>query len=169
MNERVKTPLYHKAFAACVSRDRILATIDLGKVIEKIVGKIKREEQPVEETQPAAPGASTTPTSRPTRAVPGKVYLKALVLHSLGELDGIKSEVKTGNILIIRVGPLAGKSVDDVKRAVGELCEFTEQIGGDIARLGEERIVLTPSFVRVWREKVREAATPEGETSTEAE
>ncbi len=90
-------------------------------------------------------------------------------LHSLGELDGIKSEVKSGNILVIRVGPLAEKSVDDVKRAVGELSEFTEQIGGDIARLGEERIVLTPSFVRVWREKRREATTSRVEASTEAE
>ncbi len=151
-----------------MSRDRTLATIDLGKVIEKIVGKIKKEEEPAEETQPAAPRASTTPASRPTRSVPSRVYLKALALHSLGELDGIKSEVKTGNILIIRVGPLAEKSVDDVKRAVGELCEFTEQIGGDIARLGEERIVLTPSFVRVWREKGRATATPEGQESTEA-
>ena len=149
--------------------ERALSTIDLGKVIEKIVGKIKKEEEPVEETQPATPDASTTPTSRPTRGVPGKVYLKALALHSLGELDGIKSEVKTGNILIIRVSPLAGKSVDDVKRAVGELCEFTEQIGGDIARLGEERIVLTPSFVRVWREKVRAPVAAEGEGSSEAE
>lgn len=145
-----------------------MATIDLGKVIEKIVGKIKKEEEPAEETQPAAPGDSTTRTSRPTRFVPGKVYLKALALHSLGELDSIKSEVKTGNILIIRVGPLAEKSVDDVKRAVGELCDFTEQIGGDIARLGEERIVLTPSFVTVWREKGRATVTAEGQESSEA-
>ena len=55
--------------------------------------------------------------------------------------------------MIIRVSPLAEKSIDDVKRAVGELSEFAELIKGDIARLGEGRIVLTPSFVRIWREK----------------
>ncbi|MDH5794619.1 MAG: cell division protein SepF [Candidatus Bathyarchaeota archaeon] len=133
------------------------------------MGKIKKEEEIAEETQPIASGASTVPTGRRASAISPKVYLKALSLHSLGELDGIKSEVKSGNILIIRVGPLAEKSVDDVKRAVGELSEFTEQIGGDIARLGEERIVLTPSFVRVWREKRRETITSRVEASTEAE
>ena len=148
-----------------MSRDRPLATIDLGKVLEKLVGKIKKEE----ETQPTAPGTSAIVTARSASAIPDRVYLKALTLHSLGELDSIKSEVKSGNILIIRVGPLADKSVDDVKRAVGELSEFTGQIGGDIARLGEERIVLTPSFVRVWREKPREETTSQSEPSTEAE
>ncbi|MCW4026092.1 MAG: cell division protein SepF [Candidatus Bathyarchaeota archaeon] len=147
-----------------------MAAIDLGKVIEKIVGKIKKEERESDETQPIAPDASTTPDARRKSAIPGRVYLKALALHSLGEVDSIKNEVQTGNILIIRVTPLADKSVDDVKRAVGELSEFTEHIGGDIARLGEERIVLTPSFVRVWREKPREAAAaPEAEMSTEAQ
>ena len=147
-----------------------MAAIDLGKVIEKIVGKIKKEEEESDETQPITPDASTTPIARRNSSIPGRVYLKALALHSLGEVDSIKNEVETGNILIIRVGPLAEKSVDDVKRAVGELSEFTERIGGDIARLGEERIVLTPSFVRVWREKPRGAdAEPEAEMSTEAQ
>jgi SepF-like predicted cell division protein (DUF552 family) len=146
-----------------------LSTIDLGKVIEKIVGKIKKEQEPSEETEPAAPHGSTISAAQPHRAIRSKVYLKALALHSLGELDSIKGEVKSGNILIIRVVPLAEKSVDDVKRAVGELCEFTEQIGGDIARLGEERIVLTPSFVEVWREKSRGEGRSEGEASIGAE
>ena len=147
-----------------------MAAIDLGKVIEKILGKIKKEEEENDETQPITPDASTTPIAPRNSSIPRRVYLKALSLHSLGEVDSIKNEVETGNILIIRVGPLAEKSVDDVKRAVGELSEFTERIGGDIARLGEERIVLTPSFVRVWREKPREAAAaPEAEKSTEAQ
>jgi len=51
------------------------------------------------------------------------------------------------------VTPLADKSIEDVKRAVNELCEFVESIGGDIARLGEERIVICPSHVKIWREK----------------
>jgi SepF-like predicted cell division protein (DUF552 family) len=83
----------------------------------------------------------------------GKTYLKALPLRDLSELDNIKSEVKSGNILILRITPLANKSIDDVKRAVNELCEFAESVGGDIARLGEERVVVCPQNVRIWREK----------------
>lgn len=83
----------------------------------------------------------------------GKTYLKAMPLRDLSDLDTVKSEVGSGNILILRITPLASKSIEDVKRAVNELCEFTESVGGDIARLGEERVVICPSHVRIWREK----------------
>jgi len=82
-----------------------------------------------------------------------KPYLKALPLRTLDDLEVIKSELKSGNILILRVTPLAKKSVEEVKKAVNELYEFTKSIGGDIARLGEERVVIVPNFIRIWREK----------------
>jgi len=53
----------------------------------------------------------------------------------------------------LRVTPLASKSIEDVKSAVNELYEFAESTGGDIARLGEERVVLCPKSIRIWREK----------------
>jgi len=87
------------------------------------------------------------------REISGKTYLKAMPLRDLADLEAIKSEVKSGNIMILRITPLANKSIDDVKRAVNELCEFVESIGGDIARLGEERVVICPSSVKIWREK----------------
>ena len=88
------------------------------------------------------------------KSSPGKTYLKAMPLRNLSDLDSIKTEVKEGNILILRITPLANKSIDDVKRAVNELCEFAETVGGDIARLGEERVVVCPPSVRIWRQKV---------------
>jgi hypothetical protein len=86
---------------------------------------------------------------------PAKIYLRALPLRSLDDVEAVKREVKSGNILILRISTLAEKSIEDVKQAVDELCQFTEQIGGDIARLGEERVVITPSSVRIWREKAK--------------
>jgi len=65
----------------------------------------------------------------------------------------------------LKVSPLAKKSIDDVKRAVSELLEFTQHVGGDIARLGEERVVITPSFITIWREKT---AAPKGALPTAA-
>ena len=82
-----------------------------------------------------------------------KTYLKAMPLKELTDLENIKNEVKNGNIIILRVTPLANKSIDDVKSAVNELYDFTESIGGDIARLGEERVVICPKNMRIWREK----------------
>jgi SepF-like predicted cell division protein (DUF552 family) len=80
-----------------------------------------------------------------------KAYLKAMPLRTLADVEVIKHELKLGNILILKITPLARKSVEDVKKAVDELSGFTESIGGDIASLGEERVVIVPNSVRIWR------------------
>ena len=82
-----------------------------------------------------------------------KAYLRAMPLRSLSDLESIKDEVKKGNILILRITPLASKNIEEVKQAVNDLYEFTESRKGDIARLGEERIVICPEKIRIWRDK----------------
>ncbi len=82
-----------------------------------------------------------------------KSYLRAMPLRSLSDLESIKDEVKKGNILILRITPLASKNIEEVKQAVNDLYEFTESRKGDIARLGEERIVICPEKIRIWRDK----------------
>jgi len=81
------------------------------------------------------------------------LYVKALPLHNLSDIDKIKSEVKLGNVLIVRITPLAKKSVEETKHAINQLCDFIKNEGGDIARLGEERIVITPPSIKIWRSK----------------
>ncbi len=82
-----------------------------------------------------------------------KTYLKAMPLKELADVEKVKDEVRNGNIIILKVTPLASKSIEDVKSAVNELYAFSESNGGDIARLGEERVVICPKNVRIWREK----------------
>jgi uncharacterized protein len=118
----------------------------------------KEEETKVEEKNdsPATnPSADPMPaaTSFENKEAANKTYLKAMPLRDLSDLESIKNEVQNGNILILRITPLANKSVEDVKQAVNELYEFAESISGDIARLGEERVVICPPKIRIWREK----------------
>lgn len=117
---------------------------NFGKITERIHGHIKENVH----------GGKQEATSVELSKSSSKIYLKALPLRSLSDVNMIKHEIKAGNILILRVRPLATKSVEDVKQAVNELCEFTQEVGGDIARLGEERVVITPSSVRIWRERL---------------
>jgi len=100
------------------------------------------------------------PSKREMKETPGKTFLKAMPLRDLSDLDVVKREVRSGNILILRITPLANKSIEDVKKAVNELCEFAESVGGDIARLGEERVVICPPNVKIWREKTPVASEP---------
>lgn len=78
-------------------------------------------------------------------------YLKALALRTLDEVAKVKNDISKNTIVILRVTPLAEKDIAELKRAVQELYEFTTSIGGDIARLGDERIVITPPKVKIRR------------------
>ena len=92
-----------------------------------------------------------------------KIFLKAMPLRDLSDISKITQEIKSGNIIILKVTPLATKSIVDIKKAVNKLCDFVKTINGDIARLGEERIVITPSDIQIWREK---PILPEGQIPT---
>ncbi|HET6640577.1 MAG TPA: cell division protein SepF [Nitrososphaeraceae archaeon] len=80
-----------------------------------------------------------------------QVYLKAITLRDPVEVQLIKEDLKKQMIVIIRVTPLAQKSVDELRRVIDDLYKFVQSAGGDIARLGEERVVITPSKVKIWR------------------
>lgn len=115
----------------------------------------------VAKESPKEPEKQIEPVQEPKMETePTKTYLKAMPLRDLSDLEAIKTDIKNGNILILKMGPLAGKSIEDVKLAVNELSEFAESIGGDIARLGEERVVICPKNIRIWREKKSVANEP---------
>jgi len=80
-------------------------------------------------------------------------YVRALPLSHLKDLDLIERVLSAGNVLIIRITPIAKRSVEETKIAINQLSNFAKRQGGEIARLGEERVVLTPPGIRIWRGK----------------
>jgi SepF-like predicted cell division protein (DUF552 family) len=90
----------------------------------------------------------------PSETVPTKhlpIYVKALSIQDLSDLNQIKGQFDQGNIIILKVTPLAKKNLDDVKKAISYLTGCVTEAGGDIARLGEERILITPPTVKIWK------------------
>jgi len=87
------------------------------------------------------------------------IYVKAYPLRDPTDVPRIKAEIIEGNILIVKITPIAKRSVEETKSAISELVEFIKSIQGDIARLGEERIVMTPPTVKVWRRASRLTVT----------
>ena len=77
--------------------------------------------------------------------------MKALTLRDISDIAAIKEDVKKHMILILRVTPLAQKNVEELRKVVEDLYSYAQSVGGDIARLGEERIVITPPGVKIWR------------------
>jgi len=80
-----------------------------------------------------------------------QTYVKAITLRDQSDLDAIRQDVKRNMIVIIRVTPLAQKNIDELRNVVEELYKFAQSVEGDIARLGEERVVVTPPGVKIWK------------------
>lgn len=78
-------------------------------------------------------------------------YLKAITIRDSSDIHSIKEDIKKNMILILRVTPLAQKNVDDLRSVVEELYKIAKNSDADIARLGEERIIVTPSGVKIWK------------------
>ena len=78
-------------------------------------------------------------------------YLKAITIRDPSDIHTIKEDIKKNMILILRVTPLAQKDVEKLRKVVEELYTITKNAGADIARLGEERIIVTPSGVKIWK------------------
>ncbi len=84
-----------------------------------------------------------------TQKVP--TYLKATTIRDYSDVHTVKEDIKKGMILVLRVTPLAQKNVDELRKAVEEIYNIAKNNDADIARLGEERIIVTPPGVKIWR------------------
>jgi hypothetical protein len=78
-------------------------------------------------------------------------YLKAITIRDISDVHSIKEDIKKGMILILRVTPLAQKDVEQLRKVVEELYSIAKTSGADIARLGEERIIVAPSSIKIWK------------------
>ena len=78
-------------------------------------------------------------------------YLKAITIRDPSDVHSIKEDIKKGMILILRVTPLAQKDVEQLRKVVEELYSIAKNSNADIARLGEERIIVSPSNIKIWK------------------
>lgn len=81
-------------------------------------------------------------------------YLKTFTLRDVKDISEIRSDIEKHMILIIRITPLAQRDVDDLRIVVEELHRCVNSLGGDISRLGEERIIITPPSVKIWHKGI---------------
>ena len=80
-----------------------------------------------------------------------ETYVKAITISDPSDIHTIKEDVKKGMILILRVTPLAQKDVEKLRKVVEELYVIARDSNADIARLGDERIIVTPQGVKIWK------------------
>jgi uncharacterized protein len=88
-------------------------------------------------------------------------YVKAIPLGDINDVSAIKKELDAGNVLIVNIVPFlmskcrAGQGFSAMTKIIDELSEYTLSIGGDVARIGRERIILAPSSIKIWGSSIR--------------
>lgn len=81
----------------------------------------------------------------------GATYLKAITIRDPSDVHSIREDIKKGLILILRVTPLAQKDVEQLRKVVENLYTIAKSANADIARLGEERIIVAPANIKIWK------------------
>ena len=83
---------------------------------------------------------------------PADHYVKPVSLQQQTDVDLIKKELNGGNIVLLNITEMA-KRPNTLKSAVDDLRGYADKIDGDIARLDAEKILLTPSKIKIVKTK----------------
>jgi len=97
-----------------------------------------------------------------------KVLIKPFTLMKYDDIKDVLNSIREGTtIALLNIGPLKEKDITELKRAVDKVKKTVEANEGDIAGFGENFLVVTPSFARVWRPSDTTTRPPQGPQTDE--
>ena len=80
------------------------------------------------------------------------MWIRPMSLEDLADVETVLAEVKKGNIVLLNIQPLYKRNTIKLRQAVSELKGTVHDINGDIARVTEHKVLVTPSGVKVVKE-----------------
>ena len=83
----------------------------------------------------------------------GITYVKPIKLRSLADVQKVNQELNEGNIVLGDITPLLQRDPQELKRAIDQLKGICRGIGGDIIGIGESKILVTPTNIRIYRKR----------------
>jgi SepF-like predicted cell division protein (DUF552 family) len=82
----------------------------------------------------------------------GKVVVRPFIINDFADIKEILEVLREGStIVLINIKPLKDKDLIELKRAINKLKKTTDAIEGDIAGFGDDYVIVTPSFAKVYR------------------
>ncbi len=82
---------------------------------------------------------------------PEKVKIIIEKLESLSDTDRIIKKVRTGNVVIARIKELKENNLDELKHSISKIKTSCTVFQGDLAGIGDEWLLITPSSVKINR------------------
>jgi len=83
----------------------------------------------------------------------GVTYVKPIKLRSLTDVQKVSKELNDGNIVLGDITPLLNRDPTELKRAIDQIKGICRGIGGDIIGIGESKVLITPTNIKVFRQR----------------
>jgi hypothetical protein len=80
-------------------------------------------------------------------------FVKPMDLIVETDADAIIAEVKNGNIALVNIGDLSKRNAMKLKELVSIIKERVDEMDGDIARISDDRVLVTPARVKIIKRK----------------
>lgn len=81
----------------------------------------------------------------------GSLLIRVETLDNFADTEKIQSQLRSGNIVWVKIKSLKEKDMAELKRSVDRLRKTSIAVGGDIAGIDEDFLILTPKGVVVHR------------------
>jgi filamentous hemagglutinin family protein len=86
--------------------------------------------------------------------IPANMHVGIGEIQRYEDIKKLSDYVYGGNVLILDFSPISDEEVI-LKRITDELRKITDDIGGDIAGIGNNLMIVSPSGVKIDRRKIR--------------
>jgi len=78
-----------------------------------------------------------------------EAYVKPINLYSADDVTRVIDEAKEGNIVLLNIAELSRRNILKLKEYLSKIKNEIRAIDGDLARITAEKILVTPSKVKI--------------------
>lgn len=80
-------------------------------------------------------------------------FVKPMDLSVDADVIAIVNEAKSGNLILVNISDLSKRNAMKLKELIGTIKAEVSAIDGDIARISQGRVLVTPSKVKIVKRK----------------
>ncbi len=80
-------------------------------------------------------------------------FVKPVTLATEADTQVVVQEAKAGNIVLLNIGDLSRRNAIKLKELVTKIKANIDGIDGDIARISQDHVLVTPSKVKIIKKK----------------
>lgn len=82
-------------------------------------------------------------------------FVKPINLTKDQDAEVVKAELKQGNIVLLGIGDLSKRNQIKLKELLESVKGAVAEIDGDIARISQDRLLVTPSKVKIIKQRAQ--------------